>query len=54
MGARPPAHHQGRIVVVGDSDFASDHLLKMANFLPGYDGGRIFLRTLIDWVSIRS
>jgi hypothetical protein len=49
-----PAQHQGRIVVVGDSDFASDHFLKMATFLPVYDGGRIFLRTLIDWISIRS
>jgi ABC-type uncharacterized transport system involved in gliding motility auxiliary subunit len=38
-----------RVVVVGDSDFASDEYLQMARFLPIYQGGAQLLFNAISW-----
>lgn len=38
-----------RLVVVGDSDFASDEYLQMARFLPIYQGGAQVLFNAVSW-----
>lgn len=38
-----------RLVVVGDSDFASDDYMQMARFLPVYQGGGQMLFNAISW-----
>jgi ABC-type uncharacterized transport system involved in gliding motility auxiliary subunit len=38
-----------RLVVVGDSDFASDEYMQMARFLPIYQGGAQMLFNAISW-----
>jgi hypothetical protein len=48
------AGHRTRVVVVGDSDFASDPILQLVNVVPGYDGGSRFLRGAIAWAAGRA
>ena len=38
-----------RLMVVGDSDFASDEYLQMARYLPFYQGGAQMLFNAISW-----
>jgi gliding-associated putative ABC transporter substrate-binding component GldG len=47
----PPADSKKpvRLVMVGDSDFASDEYMQMARFLPIYQGGAQMLFNAISW-----
>jgi hypothetical protein len=49
--ATPPSESKRpvRLVVVGDSDFASDEYVQLARFLPIYQGGAQMLFNAISW-----
>jgi ABC-type uncharacterized transport system involved in gliding motility auxiliary subunit len=49
--ATPPSESKRpvRLVVIGDSDFASDEYVQLARFLPIYQGGAQMLFNAISW-----
>ena len=46
-----PIGRRTRVVVIGDSDFACDEILRLVTVVPGYDGGSRFLRGAIAWAA---
>jgi ABC-type uncharacterized transport system involved in gliding motility auxiliary subunit len=40
-----------RIVVVGDSEFASDEYVRLARMIPNYNANMLFFMNIIDWLA---